>query len=675
MHAFALTKQAKTRSGSKVAYSYPAINLDQEADAESIFIDTGGEAHFAFENLLDHNLKKLKKGDIIFFKEEKILAWPHSPVRLGRFSANIFGTGLVEHNELDTLSAQLAKLRTKKPHKKHFRFAIINGFGANLGDNLVGVSAFRLVAKNIKNTFPSFAVDVLYGPATNPANADLVGYETWVDQVKFKSPSLAEFAQYDAYFDFSGLIGYPKYNEMPVLDWYLWWCGLNPSHYSDEEKSTQGYLRWQEYEEIREKISEISGLKVFFNPKASVRLRSIPEKKAIKLAKDILKADPNISLIIDQKIDFQHPRVIDLSKEINSVEKHKALIASVNAIISVDTFALHWASVCLTPSVGLFTSTDPSFIIPYYRFSHGVLKEDFKNLPAYKKPKVPDEEWKKIKILYEKAWKSISSQEIIDAMKLVVESKKTSTSALRKLNLINKREDKKCLLNKDHTFYPKYQISEYDFRIKQERLNTILVQLLKPGMYCILAGCNEPETAVQAAKKIQNFGQLTIFEPREVLMQCNMASLVSQGLMNVRYISKMPLGVDGKSIFIPKLDVWSESKMGYWGNSLNKIPIETTSLDELGVSFCHVLVIQVPMPIVKVLEEGCNFLRLHRPILIINKISQEEISLISYLNTQMEYDLWLDKFSHTESSNDFVLIAIPKEKQLFMQNFVKVEIK
>lgn len=298
---------------------YPSVPAGTEADVDKILVDVYGEAR-----LLGEALKKKaeargetvasettedgeeKPTGVLFSKEENIVVWPHCPARLGRVSSKFVGDGLYTHEEAEVLPAQLHVLQERKPAKQHFRFALVNGFGSNLGDNTIGITAFRVVAEYLGRHFKSFSVDILFGPDTNPANADIVGYEPWVDQVLFQGPTLVEFAQYDAYFDVSGLITLPRFNEMPTVDWYLWWFGLDPKQVPSEKKRNKGYIRWDAWNAVHALLKEVSGKKVLFNPKASVPLRSMPADVASKFAKRLLELDPEMKLVVDQPIDLRN---------------------------------------------------------------------------------------------------------------------------------------------------------------------------------------------------------------------------------------------------------------------------------------------------------------------------------------------------------------------------------
>ncbi len=195
---------------------------------------------------------------------------------------------------------------------------MVNGFGSNLGDNLMGITAFRLVARCLQAHFASFSVDILFGPDSNPANKDTVGYEPWVDQVLFQSVALIDFARYDAYFDVTDLIVLPGYDEMPTVDWYLWWFGLDPDTCAPEDKRNQGYIRWPEWQAVATLLRSTSGKRVLFNPKASVALRSMPAAVARAFAEGLLALDEEICLVVDQPLDIEHERLLDLPAQINS---------------------------------------------------------------------------------------------------------------------------------------------------------------------------------------------------------------------------------------------------------------------------------------------------------------------------------------------------------------------
>ena len=686
MQALTVTEEVVLNT-SRFFRSYPSVPAGTEADVDKILVDVYGEARLLGETLKKKaetrgesvaiettNDGEEKPTGVLFSREENIVAWPHSPARLGRVSSKFVGEGLYTHEEAEVLPAQLKMLQEQKPSKQHFRFAVVNGFGSNLGDNTIGITAFRVIAECLEQHFKSFSVDILFGPDTNPANADIVGYEPWVDQVLFQGPTLVEFAQYDAYFDVSGLITLPKFDEMPTVDWYLWWFGLDPKLVPAEKKRNKGHIRWDAWNAVHALLKDIPGKKVLFNPKASVPLRSMPAEVAIKFAKRLLELDPEMKLVVDQPIDLKHKRLVDFSGKIDSPEKFKALIAQVDGVITVNSFASHMSDVCSTPTIHLCPCLPVDFY-PYYPFTTGINPHGYQKLPAYKKFKVSGEEWSGISNAYLRLWGSLSPNEVISLLEEKISLRyKTKTEEVMRLQLISERAQSSCIAMRKGTAFPKrLRVSEESERA-QQRLATLTKAVLKPGARCVLAGSGATEPDLSLSAQVSPAGDLIIFEPRRIIAQCLGFALMNAGKVNVRIHEKLPVsGV--KQASFPDIDPWSEISADEWGNCRKALTVDALSIDQLSLDFCHALVIQPPMPFAKVVEGALDTLKKCRPLILISPISQDDAGLACKAALSANYTFWAEPALVGGDMSRMLLLGIPSEQDMAIDGFIKIELE
>lgn len=370
---------------------------DNEVSMDKLIVVTGGEGRLLNERFSgsaetgDEAASETEKqvGKLRAAGEEALLSWEPFPARIGRVSTRYRGNAVLFHEEPAPLADQLEALRERKPGKRHFRIAVINGFGGNLGDNIVGMTAMREAAKVLGEHLPSFSVDILFGPDNREACADLLLHEPWMERISYLAPTVREFASYDAYFDFLNLITSPKYNTMPSTDWYLWWLGLDPVAVPVGNKRNRMALRWKEWHEVETLLRKAGGTKrVLFNPKASVPLRSMPEDVAVKLVKQLLDLDTSLSIVLDRPLPMEHRRVFSLGDAITSPELHKALVAQMQGVISVNTLTPHAADAASVPCVQLCTVYPPE-MYPYYRYARNLNVPGFETLPAFRRPKFP----------------------------------------------------------------------------------------------------------------------------------------------------------------------------------------------------------------------------------------------------------------------------------------------
>jgi len=252
MRFFSLA-QDLTLDTNKFYRKYLGVTNPEAAQVDRIYLEVGEEVrlisdklkdqHAALHPELDEAAKKaLNPADLglQLAGEDTLLAWPFFPARLGRISSRMVGDSLYFHQEAEVLPAQLQALRASKPDKQHFRFAVVNGFGTNLGDCTIGITAFRVVLQCLKQHLPSISCDILFGPAPVPPRKTSWAMKRKSSACCSKRRQWPNLRSTTGYFDFSGLIKMPKYDELPVVDWYLWWCGLDPSRLILPAKSATG---------------------------------------------------------------------------------------------------------------------------------------------------------------------------------------------------------------------------------------------------------------------------------------------------------------------------------------------------------------------------------------------------------------------------------------------------
>lgn len=425
---------------------------DNEVSMDKLIVVTGGEGRLLNERFSgsaetgDEAASETEKqvGKLRAAGEEALLSWEPFPARIGRVSTRYRGNAVLFHEEPAPLADQLEALRERKPGKRHFRIAVINGFGGNLGDNIVGMTAMREAAKVLGEHLPSFSVDILFGPDNREACADLL-HEPWMERISYLAPTVREFASYDAYFDFLNLITSPKYNTMPSTDWYLWWLGLDPVAVPVGNKRNRMALRWKEWHEVETLLRKAGGTKrVLFNPKASVPLRSMPEDVAVKLVKQLLDLDTSLSIVLDRPLPMEHRRVFSLGDAITSPELHKALVAQMQGVISVNTLTPHAADAASVPCVQLCTVYPPE-MYPYYRYARNLNVPGFETLPAFRRPKVSEEEWKGMEAAYHEAWKGVKAKTVLASLNEAMRRREEAEREPQGLTLVHGIPERRCV--------------------------------------------------------------------------------------------------------------------------------------------------------------------------------------------------------------------------------------
>lgn len=681
MRFFAL-EQDLTLDTHRLRRPYGRAPDPQALTLEHLYLDVGIEVQLIADQLRRHSPMPLQAGvdaasppdtdavppGLHLVNEDALLGWPHFPARLGRISTQPGAGGLRFHlQEHQPLPEQLQALRARKPGKQHWRFAVVNGFGGALGDCTIGITAFREVLQCLQRHFPSLSCDILFGPGISAATVDILGHEPGVEQVLFEVPTAAEFARYDGYFDFSNLTSRPGFSEMPIVDWVLWWCGLAPQDVPAQHKRNRGPIRQDAWQAVQALLREANGTKVLFNPKASVPLRSMPEDVALQFAKRLLALDPQITLVIDQPLPLKHQRLVDLSGKITTPEMFKALVAQVEGVITVDTFALHQADISSTPCVTLCSSIAPS-AYPYYPCNAGIGIPGYETLPAFQRPKVSDAEWEACKTAYHAAWASLNPAQVLALLREKMVERQAHPNEPARLTVGPPVPSASCVVLDGTVPRLKRQRLAPEHAWASQRFAELTQQLLKPGSVAVMACAPDALLALTLAKRIAPHGELIVLEPRAPLARNVEAALHLAGsACAARVLQVVSLGGAAQAN-INALEPWSESHSSEWGNLPAVISVPSQPVDALALEQCNALLLQSPMPYELFINGALETLKRCRPLVLMAPVSRKEAAALRELGQAAAYDFWAEPaLPGTDSSAEsdaLLLVGAPRERPI-----------
>lgn len=655
---------------------YLGRSLSTDVPLDCLIVDTGGEFDMVNkvlaeqrkaktgiasspETLTDNDIPKDSAptdGEVKLVGELDLLRWPAFPPRLGRVSTRFVGEGLHMHEELEPLVAQLSSLKARYPHKQHFRIAVVASFGTNLGDSLMGMTAMRIVVDTLRQHLPSFVIDMLLCTSGNPGNVDIVGHEPWVGELHVIGPSVSDFARYDAYFDFTGLIGLPRITDMPMVDWFIWWSGLNPATVQPSQKRNVLNIPWLAWTQVSQLLSGKSGRRVLFNPKASVPLRSFPEESAAAFAEKVLELDPDLQLIIDKPLNLKHPRLVDLSDKIDSPQKYEALIAQVDGLITVDTFGIHVADAANVPTVALLATIAPDSY-QYYPLQFSILIPGGEELPAYKKFKVNDsKEWEDVKDLYVQAWEKLDVAEVLSGLKKKMEIR-GSTASHKGLRFVHgphqcvryreTPEGRRLPFESDSSVWNRSVVFQ----------GNMANSLLKKGGTAVVVAPGQSTFLIRLADKLGHNGTLHLFEPRPLRRTLiGMDLLDRTSHLNIFWHDSLP--AVRKKIEIAGEDALCETTPLLWGTLKKQRTLEAKTIDALELPVLSGLFCFAPTPHLIALESALDTLkRTKAPVVCAPVIGDEEVRQIAAFLIPLGYQCWVEYIENRQDS-PILLMAI-----------------
>lgn len=682
MHFFALPQDWALETPSFRRH-YRGVTDLQAPRVQDLYLAVGDEVRQLtekFNSSVTHAQPALQ-----LIHETALLGWALFPVRLGRISCRMEEAGLHLHQEAEPLPTQLQALRAKKPLQQHFRIAIVNGFGGNLGDSTVGATALRVVMQHLRQHLPSVGCDALFGVVLGgSASAHILQCEAGMERAVFQTMTAPEFAQYDAYFDFDQLLSLPLFGQLPTVDWLLWWCGLAPDAVPAAHKRNRGHIRQDAWQAVQALLRHRPGKKVLFNPKASVPLRSMPEDVALQFVKRLLALDPQITLVIDQPLPLKHQRLVDLSGKITTPEMFKALVGQMDGVITVDTFAIHQADISSTPCVTLFSSIAPT-AYPYYPYNAGRGIPGYEALPAYQRPKVADEEWTQIKDAYHAAWASLNPAQVLALLREKMAQRQAHPLEPERLTVGPSVSPASCVVLDGAVPRLKRQRLAPEHAWASQRFAVLTEQLLKPGSVAVMACAPDAPLALTLAQRIAPHGELIVLEPRAPLARNVEAALHLAGApCTARVLQAVSLGGAAQAN-VHVLQPWSESHSTEWGNLPAVVTVPSQPLDALALQRCNALLVQSPLPCALFITGALQTLQRCRPFLLMTPVSRAEATVVLQAAQAAHYDFWVEAaLPHTEptaaasastSASAWLLVGVPRERPIRVAGFTPLSLE
>lgn len=545
----------------------------------------------------------------------------------------------------------------------------------------MGATALRVIMQHLRQRLPSVSCDVLFGLGVGATTAHILHSDVGVERVLFQTMAAPEFAQYDAYFDFDQMLNLPLFGQLPTLDWVLWWCGLVPEDVPAQHKRNQGNIRQDAWQAVQALLRDHQpNPKVLFNPMASNALRSMPKDVAQCFVARLLELTPTITWVIDQPLDCQHPRLIDLSGQIDSPEMFKALVAQVDGVITVDTFAIHQADISSTPCVTLFSSIAPT-AYPYYPYNAGMGIPGYDTLPAYQRPKVVDEEWGQIKDAYHAAWASLNPAEVLALLHEKMAQRQTHPHEPERLTVGPPLPPARCVVLEGVVPRLKRQRLAPEHARASQRFAELTQQLLKPGSVAVMACVPDTPLALALAERIAPHGELIVLEPRAALARNVEAALHLAGSpCPARVLQAVSLG-GAQQANIHALQPWSESRSSEWGNLPAVVTVPSQPVDALALAHCSALLVQSPMPCALFIAGALQTLRRCRPLVFMTPVNREEATAVLQAAQAAHYDFWVESAlppaepAAAAATSHWLVVGVPRERPVRVAGFTQLSLE
>ena len=260
-------------------------------------------------------------------------------------------------------------------NKDEIDIVIINGFGAAIGDIIIGTSALNIYDKFLKQYFKTIRYHV-YNEHQDACKILLENNTLITSVMHYPSPITALY-NYDALIDLGAMTSFPCFNDRSMFDFYLHVFGINADEVPPYFKRTKIFYDLKNNTELSKFIEgfKISKEKfLLFNPNSTTKIRNLNKEKSDSFLQFLID-NTKYEIIILHETDFKHPRITNLSEFSKTVFDYMTIISHMDKIITVDTSTYHISDTYNIPTVVIFTTIDPNFRIKYYPFckSYSVL--------------------------------------------------------------------------------------------------------------------------------------------------------------------------------------------------------------------------------------------------------------------------------------------------------------
>ena len=216
--------------------------------------------------------------------------------------------------------------------------------------------------------------------------------------------------------------------------------------------------------------------------------------------------------------------------------------------------------------------------------------------------------------------------------------------------------------------------------------SALFTLVLQPGMVAIDAGANIGCFTVIMAQKVGPNGLIVVIEAQRSIFQTLCANVALNGLANVQTIHAAA-GAEAGSIIVPRINYFED---GYYGDvELGGYdegePVPVAVLDELPLTACHLIKIDVEGMEGAVVEGAKETIGKFRPVLYLENDRKEKSKALVEQLMALDYRLFLHRpplfnpgnfFANTEDvfkgMGSFNLICIPKAHDYQLNNLIEI---
>ncbi len=301
-----------------------------------------------------------KKMDLpVILPDETVASWPGQPALLLEFLKH----GAVTKGRM-------------------LKVCLVNGGGGGLGDGILFAPALDILSRRLFAMTGVRPLLVVYSILPGRTVAVLSG--TPGVEVKAMPFSFAEFLTYDAQVDFTGMLADPGFQTMHTTDFVLKKLGIDPETVPAADKEPFLNLPNQIPAEVEAALAlaRSGGKSLVAIIPVSSYTRTMPEEKIAAIInalsgtyQPVVMYPEGLSPRPFLKRHGLLEKVTDLTPVSSTFTHYFALLAGMDAVVSVDTSAVHIGAALRKPTVALFNSINQEYRIKYSPTVRGIQLE------------------------------------------------------------------------------------------------------------------------------------------------------------------------------------------------------------------------------------------------------------------------------------------------------------
>jgi ADP-heptose:LPS heptosyltransferase len=343
-----------------------------------------------------------KKDRIFVMQPAKVVANPHWPKDIG----------------FKQLEEEVKEFKGRPV----FKLAFINGMSNALGDHLIGMHAFDHFYDKLSELLPETELEITFFQLSPyRTRAITKQWRNKFSHVYMLPNKLSKILEYDAFIDLGGMLLRENFDKMPMIDFYLEACSIDPASVPQEKKQMT-YKVDEDVQVAMERVfRNIRAQRrpvLLFHHSSTSEIRGMSNARARTYIKHIIE-NTDYFVVSACGLEYQNKRFLDLRNFSKNIDCFASIISLVDAIITVDTSTYHIASAFNTPTVAVFTTIDPDLRVRYYDNVHPIMLEE-KDGKLYGKHKctIDNQSIKDAEVRWADAlWDKFDIEEALDKLK------------------------------------------------------------------------------------------------------------------------------------------------------------------------------------------------------------------------------------------------------------------